>query len=78
MLGAALMLGVALMLVAAVMLGGEARTAACRRKRDEGERSQRKPEDAPTLKPPQEVPEEECRQGNCGGGEMGAGRRWSG
>ena len=62
------MLGVALMLVAAVMLGAEAKTAACRRKKDEGERSQRKPEDAPTLKPPQEVPEEECRQGNCGGG----------
>ena len=77
MLGAALMLGVALMLVAAVKLGTEAKTAACRRKKDEGERSQRKLEDAPTVKPPQEVPEEECRQGNCDGG-MGAGRRWSG
>ena len=45
------MLGVALMLVAAVMVGAEAKTAACRRKRDEGERSQRKLEDVPTLLP---------------------------
>ena len=65
------MLGVALMLVAAVMVGAEAKTAACRRKRDEGERSQRKLEDVPTLKPPQEVPEEECRQGNWEGGGWG-------
>ena len=77
MLDAAQMLGAALMLGASEMPGAEAKTAAYGRKRGEGERSQRKLEDAPTSKPPQEVPEEECRQGHCDGG-MGAGRRWSG